>query len=62
MDSLKFGNIEYSLLINYSKAGFVYTLSYLDSDGKKHVINFSDVRDYSDYIFMLINKYHVQST
>ena len=59
METLKFGNIEYSLLINYSKAGFVYTLSYLDSAGKKHVISFTDVRDYSDYIFMLIQKYHV---
>ena len=59
MEALKFGGIEYSLLISYSKAGFVYTLSYLDSDGKKHVISFNDVRDYSDYIFMLIQKYHV---
>ena len=59
MESLKFGNIEYSLVISHSKAGFCYTLSYLDSAGKKHVINFSDVRDYSDYIFMLIHKCYV---
>ena len=57
MEALKFGSIEYDLVISHSKAGFVYTVSYSDSAGKKHVINFSDVRDYSDYIFMLIHKY-----
>jgi hypothetical protein len=62
MESLKFGNIHYDLVINYSKAGFCYTLSYIDDDGNKHVINFSHVRDYTDYIFMLIQKYYVQST
>lgn len=62
MESLKFGNIHYDLVITYSKAGFCYTLSYIDDDGKKHVINFSDVRDYTDYVFMLIQKYYVQST
>lgn len=59
METLKFGSVEYSLLINHSKAGFCYTLSYTDDSGKKHVISFNDVRDYSDYIFMLIQKYYV---
>jgi hypothetical protein len=62
MESLKFGNVEFNLVINHSKAGFCYTLSYTDDDCKKHVINFTDVRDYTDYIFMLIQKYYVQST
>lgn len=62
MESLKFGNVEFNLVINHSKAGFCYTLSYTDDDDKKHVINFTDVRDYTDYIFMLIQKYYVQST
>lgn len=62
MESLKFGNVEFNLVINHSKAGFCYTLSYTDDDGKKHVINFTDVRDYTDYIFLLIQKYYVQST
>ena len=59
MESLKFGSIEYFLSISHSKAGFVYTLSYFDSAGKEHVITFSDGRDYSDYIFMLVKKYYL---
>lgn len=62
MESLKFGNVEFNLVINHSKAGFCYSLIYIDDDGKKHVISFSDVRDYSDYVFMLIQKYYVQSS
>ena len=38
METMKIGTVEYSLLITHTELGFVYTLSYVDSDCKKHAM------------------------
>lgn len=53
VDTLVFGGIEYTSSIVYTKRGFMYKLSYIGSDAKRHYITFSSVLDYSDFICFL---------
>ena len=62
METMKIGTVEYSLLITHTELGFVYTLSYVDSDCKKHAITFSDLRYYTDYICMLMERSYAKWT
>ena len=53
IDTFVFGGVEYTSSIVYTKRGFLYKLSYIGSDAKRHYITFSSVRDYSDFICYL---------
>ena len=57
MNKVLINDFDHSVQITYSdESGFIYTVSYIDSDNKKHTITFNDVRDYNDYLCMLIEK------
>lgn len=56
MNKVLINDFDHSVQITYLESGFSYTVMYIDSDNKKHTITFNDVRDYNDYICMLIEK------
>ena len=57
MNVFNIGTTEYTLIVSKVGETYVYRLSYVDCAGKSHVIDFSDLSDYSDFIGMLTTKY-----
>lgn len=57
--NFKIGSRDYSLLVIHTELDTVYTLSYVDSDGKKHAISFSDLCDYTEFICMLVKNQYI---